>query len=483
MKIALAGMAHESNTFNKLTTGLDSFNLASGESFRTSGKTFITATAIYNELTDAGADVVPIYFARAIPSGTVKRVAYEYIKAQIIAGLSKNGPWDAVCLALHGSMAAEGEPDPEGDLLISIRQITGFDIPIVCALDMHATITERMVFLSNGYAAFRTAPHIDEKETGIRAAKILLKSLKENKKTINAFIKIPILVSGEQSETRVDPAKTLFKSLDLYDKEPNVLCTSYTMGFPWADSPHGGAGALVTGWADNKEELEVLAKKMAAEFWNKRSEFTFSTEAMTPDEAVSKALETTEYPLIISDSADNPTAGASQDTTQFLKKMIDNNIRNAVYTCIADPEAYDECTTHQIGDTFKLTFGGAFSEKEEEKITLEVKLINFADYENTEYVILQSKDVTFTLSEKRCATYKPETLRNLGLKPEKFNIIGIKAGYLSPEYMAIAKKNILALTQGDTALELKNLPYKITPRPIYPLDPDMKFDASASENK
>ena len=484
MKIALAGMSHESNTFNKLMTGLGSFNLEDTDTFRMIGRKDTAAAGIYETLLKTGADVIPIFFARAIPSGTVKRVAYEYIKAQIIGGLIKNGPWDAVCLALHGSMAVEGinEPDllydPEGDLLESIREIIGFDIPVVCSLDMHATVTNRMVTLSDGFTVFRTAPHIDEKDTGVRAANLLIKSLQRSKKTVNAFVKIPLLVSGEQSETRVDPAKTLFGSLQEYDELPNVLCASYVMGFPWADSPYGGAGALVTGWSENIRELTKLAEEMAMKFWDKRKDFVFSTEAMTPEEAINKALKTNEFPLIISDSADNPTAGASQDTTRFLRLMTESGLENAVYTCVADPEAYEKCKSHKIGDEIDISIGGRYSKKEEERYDLKVKLLNLARSGNTEYAVLQANGVIFTISEKRCATYKPETLRDLGLEPTSLNIIGIKAGYLSPEYMEIGKYNILALTEGDTALELTNLPYEKTPRPIYPLDPEMSFSAN-----
>jgi len=476
VKIALAGMGHESNTFNKTKTGLDSFELVDGNAFRqldhtpnaTSG--FHSASGSYKTLAHNEMDIVPLFFARAIPSGTVKSDTYEYIKSQIIEKIRNGGTWDAVCLALHGSMSVDGLYDPEGDLLEAIRRVVGYEIPIVCSLDMHATVTERMVLLSDGYAVFRTAPHTDEFDTGARAAEMLLKILKEKKKTVNAFVKIPILISGEQSETRVNPAKELFESLLEYDKQQGVLCASYTMGFPWADSPFGGAGALITGWADDYNSLKELASQLAKNFWEKRKKFVYSTPAMPPQDAIDAALSATEFPVIISDSADNPTAGASQDTTQFLRLMIESDLSNAVYTCVADLEAYRICALHTIDDEFELTLGGRSSGKEAEQFEVRVKLINLAKLSGVSYAVLQSKGVKFTVSNKRCATYFPDTLRKLGLPPESFNVIGIKAGYLSPEYQEISKMSILALTEGDTALELKKLPYKKTPRPIYPLD-------------
>jgi microcystin degradation protein MlrC len=299
--------------------------------------------------------------------------------------------------------------------------------------------------------------------------------LKENKKTVNILIKIPILVSGEQSETRIDPAKELFDALNEYDNLPHVLCASYVMGFPWADSPFGGAGALVTGWVDGNENLKALARKMAHIFWDKRAEFVYSTPAMEPAQAILTALSAKEFPVIISDSADNPTAGASQDTTRFLQMLIESGAQNAIYTCVADLEAYRVCASHKIGDVFTITLGGRTSGKESEKFTLNAKLANLAQSDGISYAVMQSGGVKFTISDQRCVTYSPQTPRELGLEPESFNIIGIKAGYLSPEYQSISKLSILALTEGDTALELKSLPYVKTSRPIYPLDLDMTF--------
>jgi microcystin degradation protein MlrC len=476
MKIALAGMSHESNTFNKIKTELEAFDLTEGEVFLQQGRSDSSASGLYETLTADGADVAPLFFARAIPSGTVKRDAYDYIKSHILEKLQSRGPWDAVCLALHGSMLAEGVYDPEGNLLEAVRSIVGFDIPIVCTLDMHATVTERMSMLSDGYAVFRTAPHIDAFETGERAANILLEILKHKKRTVNILIKIPILVSGEQSETNTDPAKTLFESLKEYDKLPNVLCASYVMGFPWADNPFGGAGVLITGWADSHDALKELANEMAVVFWDKRADFVYSTPAMQPEQAIEAALSATQFPVIISDSADNPTAGASQDTTGFLRLMIDSGVQNAVYTCIADSEAYTLCSLHAVGDLFMLSFGGRSSGQESERYTIIVKLLNLAVLQGIKYAVLDANGVKFLISNRRCATYFPETLKDLGLEPSSFNLIGIKAGYLSPAYKKISKMSILALTDGDTALELVTLPYVNTPRPIYPLDLDMNFD-------
>ena len=59
---------------------------------------------------------------------------------------------------------------PVGGAIIDAQ---GREIPITCALDMHTTATETMAVYCNGYSAYHPAPHIDEYETGERAARLL----------------------------------------------------------------------------------------------------------------------------------------------------------------------------------------------------------------------------------------------------------------------------------------------------------------------
>ncbi|NLJ25066.1 MAG: microcystin degradation protein MlrC, partial [Firmicutes bacterium] len=65
--------------------------------------------------------------------------------------------------------------------------------------------------------------------------------------------------------------------------------------------------------------------------------------------------------------------------------------------------------------------------------------------------------------------------RDLDLDPMDYKIIVVKSGYLSPEFQALTKRPLLALTPGDTNLLLETIPYQVTKRPIYPLDKDFPW--------
>ena len=472
MKIAFGAMMHETNTFTAIRTCICDFTCAEGNDVYGVKKWKGTCTeGIIDELRVAGAEIVPTYFARALPGGMVEKAAYEHIRSRIISKIRQEKDIDGICLALHGSMCVEGEDDPEGSLLEEIREIVGPEVPIVCSLDMHATMTKKMVDNANGFSVYRTAPHIDEYQTGEIAAQLLLKSITEGKKLKTCMKKLPILIAGEKTETAKSPVKELFSLLEEEDAKPVILRSSFTLGFPWADSPHNGVAALAVGCKEDVEELEKSASRLADAFDGIKEKFDFTTEACSFEEAINRALADTSKPVIISDSGDNPTAGALQDLSGVVKVLSERNVPDALVAVIADKKAYTLCKNAGAGAKIELPLGrlDPYSPNSEPLIgTAAIKKI--AEVNKTEYAVIDFYGITVVISALRVAVTDPGIIKKLGLDLTKFKIIVLKSGYVSPEYQAISPRCILALTPGDTCEVLENLPYKITPRPIFPLD-------------
>ena len=177
--------------------------------------------------------------------------------------VKKAGKVDGICLGLHGSMYVDGEDDPEGDILEALREIVGSEIPIVAALDMHATVTEKMVKAANAFVGYHTAPHVDVYDTGCRAASVLLKVLKDDITLKMEWVRIPMLLAGEQSETDVSPMRELMVSLKEVENEDGIFSASYLLGFPWADSPHNGVSIVVVGRSEKADIISKAAKDLA----------------------------------------------------------------------------------------------------------------------------------------------------------------------------------------------------------------------------
>jgi len=145
-------------------------------------------------------EVVPAYSAFFITSGgTLAQPAWERIAQEFLDSIRAAPAVDAVYFCMHGAMASEEEPDPEGWLLAETRKILGATIPIVVSLDLHGILTDRMIEHSDAIVAYHTYPHVDFFETGQRAARLLLRIVAGGVKPVTAKVAIPALVRGEIS--------------------------------------------------------------------------------------------------------------------------------------------------------------------------------------------------------------------------------------------------------------------------------------------
>jgi microcystin degradation protein MlrC len=468
MRVAIATLSHETNTFTTGRTALADFETATDEAALDDFDAARSLPGIVDVLRDAGVEIQPTVGAATIPSGTVSATAFEWMRTELVDRLDPD--LDGVCLDLHGSMFVEGEPDPEGAVLRAIRDVVGSDVPVVAALDMHATITERMVECLDGVAGYRTAPHTDVVETGERAADLLLAALVEGVDLALGWERLPMLLAGEQSETEAEPMATLIERLVAADGRDGILDANYFLGFPWADSPHAGCHVLVTGRANNDGALAATTTDLAQAFWERRREFDFTTEAHAPETALDVAAAETECPVVIAETGDIPGAGASEDLTDFLEALLDrDDLGQPVLAIVADAASYGACADAGEGGAVDLGLGRRIDADGPLRVSGTVHLLHTNDGINTARVNLGDADVI--VADERTNLHRdPEFFAALGIDPTERDVIVLKSGYLSPSWKRVAARLLFALTAGDTNQILENLPYERVPRPIYPID-------------
>ena len=210
-RVLVAGLQHESNSFNPIVTGEKDFQVIRGAEVFNRFRPNDPVSGIIKPLMEQGYEVVPTVFASAVPNGEVDHDFYMNLKAEIIRVAKEEQakkPIDAITLALHGSMRVKGLGEAEGYLLEELRQIFP-DIPLFCSLDMHTTMTERMHNNCDGFVGYKCAPHTDRYETGEHAARMTIAALENGFQAHSAWVKVPILIAGEQSSTTVEPMNGL----------------------------------------------------------------------------------------------------------------------------------------------------------------------------------------------------------------------------------------------------------------------------------
>ncbi len=122
-RIAVAGISIESSTFSPAVSTEDMFRKRTGEALLDS-YAFLRPGMPVRE----AARWLPVMVAAATPGGAVTRQAYESLTGQILDGLRDAGPIDGLLLDIHGAMSVVGMDDPEGDLIVRIREVIGHDV-------------------------------------------------------------------------------------------------------------------------------------------------------------------------------------------------------------------------------------------------------------------------------------------------------------------------------------------------------------------
>ena len=193
MRIAIAGLSHETNTYCKGQTVAADFTALRGERvLATRGQSFDVGGAV-DACERLGILPVPILCVVAQPSGTIERATFEAFKQEILDGLRREKA-DGVYLSLHGAGVVDGLPDLEGDLVAGIRDVVGPDVPVVASFDLHGNITQAMADLLDGVFACHHYPHIDMHERASEAIELIQRMLTEGLKPHTVVATLPLLL-------------------------------------------------------------------------------------------------------------------------------------------------------------------------------------------------------------------------------------------------------------------------------------------------
>src|SRR5690606_20743787 len=289
--------------------------------------------------------LVPLLHARALPGGQVLPEAYDRLESELLALLERalaDGPLHGFYLDIHGAMAVDGRQDAELRLARAIRARVGPDCLLSASMDLHGQVSREFAETVELITAYRTAPHVDYEETRERALHNLVSCLVDGVRPVRAFVRVPVLLPGEKTSTRVEPARSIYAALPEVEAKDGVLDASLLVGYAWADEPRSGATVVVYG--TDREAVGREAERLARAWWDAREEFDFCAPAGSADWAIDQALSSSKRPFFISDSGDNPTGGGSGDTAAFLQALLARREfrdggRSAIWAACVAPDA------------------------------------------------------------------------------------------------------------------------------------------------
>ena len=358
-RIAIGGFLHETNTFAPSRATYEDFDGGSGYGPIRHGEAIFEHLAGVNvaiagaiaEGRARGWEMVPTLWCAASPSAQVTEDAFERIAGALIDRIAAAMPLDGVFLDLHGAMVTEHLDDGEGEILRRLRERIGADVPVAVALDLHANVTPLMVAKADLLESYRTYPHVDMTATGARAAAVLAEMMETGEKPAKAFLQAPFLTAIAWQSTWTDPARTLYARLE--EMAADVTAMSFNMGFPAADFADCGMSVLAYGKGAADAARAMMDVVEAAEP-------NFRGRVFTPEEGVAEALRLARdavRPVVLSDTQDNPGAGANSDTTGMLRALLAGGAPGALGN-LFDPASARAAHQAGVGASLRLALGG-----------------------------------------------------------------------------------------------------------------------------
>ena len=486
MRIAIGGFMHESNTFAPLPADLRRFregSLTYGDAVipvwqdahhEVGG--FIEGSARF------GYEIEPVAMAWATPAGPVTDEFFNHFTDALATGC-KLARADGVLLALHGAMVTPKHPDADAETLRRVRAEIGLYVPLAVTLDFHGNISPRMAETAYVLVGYQTYPHVDQRERGLVAARLLARTVNDEVFPVCYVAKPPMLLNLLGQDTAREPMAGLMRQARAAEGLPGILSVSLMAGFPYADVPEMGASVIVV--ADgNRAEAKNVAEELAGAMWGVREQL--NVNCPQPEEAVRKALACTKLPALLIDLGDNIGGGSAGDGTVLLAELLKQHARGFVVPLYA-PTAAERAKAAGVGGTVEVTVGGSTGALHGAPVSLRglVRSLHDGKWIEAEArhggrrqndqghtAVLDLADGNLlVLNSFRTPPFSLGQLTSLGIDPKQAKAIVVKAAVAyKAAYAGIAGTIIEVDTPGLTAINATRFEYKLIRRPMYPLD-------------
>ncbi|MFH0848672.1 MAG: M81 family metallopeptidase [archaeon] len=490
MRIAVASFSHETCTFCPKRTTIEDFEkggvLYGNDVLETERGIPSYINGYIKAAEEEGAELIGILSAARAWGGSsgswLTKECFDKYSNGIADGLRKAGKLNGVLLALHGGMAVEGHPRPEAEIVRRARKAVG-KIPIMVTLDMHANEDEELTNAADAVFVIKTFPHVDSEETGLIAARCMIRTVKGEFTPTMAIKKPGIITPGVFQCTLFNPTKQIFDRARAWqEKEKDAYCVNVALGFPYADVPDAGATVIAV-TNRNPGLAKKIVEDMSNFIWSIREPFANQKVPKTKEgiDLVLRAVREGKRPVVIADHGDR-----TGDGTHILKELLAKGAKNFAIATIADPHAIQEIQQKsQLGEKVTAKVGGYATRLSGEPIELtgtveflgdgsyvltgpmstgrkvNLETVAVLDLGNNNHVII-TPVLHQVLDDSIIKTY--------GIDFNSLDIIVLKSRvHFRAFYQNVAKEIVPIDTPCLGPADLSTLPYRNVPLDLYPI--------------
>lgn len=482
MRVFIAALAHETNSFSPIPTSLQ--NYRNGVFYRPEedaaadpGSVFVGYGDFYRIAKSRGHDPVLSRAAWAQPSAPTVRADYEKIRDEILANLKAAMPIDCALLLLHGAQMAQCYDDCEGDLLARIREVLGADIPVGVELDLHCNITDLMIKNATAIIACKEYPHTDFPERAVELYDIIEGAVKGVIDPVMAICRAPMLC---KFHTTRDPMRSFVERAAALEGRDGVLSVTLAHGFAWSDIKDAGSSVLVITDGD-EGKAKTLSEKLAREMFDMRHDVR--SRFLPLEHALDHAFSCPEAPVVMADASDNAGGGAPGDSTFILRALLERRAENAALGMIWDPVAVETAFAAGEGAEIDMRIGGKMGPMSGQPVDAVARITALhtaptqrgLEPERPERLgpsaALRIGGVDVIINSIRQQVFSPDCFTALGVDPAGKKLVVVKSSqHFCALFEPVAQKVLYCDAPGALNGDLAQNPYKKIRRPIWPLD-------------
>ena len=466
MKLLIACLATETNTFSPMPTGRLAFEAAmvSREATSQPGNLFTAPLHEWRRMAEErGWEVVESLSAMAQPAGATVRAVYEGFRDEILSDLETHQP-DLFLISMHGAMVADGYDDCEGDMIARARKLMGPDKVIGLELDPHNHLTDTMLENATLIINYKEYPHVDAPD---RARELFVMAADAVAGKTRPVMRAHDCRMLTIIETMKEPAQSYVQAMKDAEGKDGVLSVSLTHGFPWADVADVGAKTLVIA-DDDADKAASVAKNFADRLWDIRDglrmDYPDIPTALDIVEAADKG------PITLADMGDNAGGGAPADSTYFLREILKRGMTDVALAVFWDPVLVTMCQDAGVGARMRVRIGGKICAESGEAVDLVVtvrairedmfQMMGESQMPIGTGVWLDADGVHLIVSSTRSQCFSPSAFTDLGLDITQMRaLIPKSTNHFYQNFVKVSPQVIHVRTPGTVTPDMTIIPY------------------------
>ena len=486
-RVGVASIIQETNTFAANRTTMHDFEIQGiwlgADADRKSHGMNIEVAGSLAQLRTHGFDAIPLMRAWAMSGGIFLDTELAKMKALLKKELLAAGKLDGLILNLHGALINESDDHTDAHITEFAREIVGPDVPIVVTHDLHGNPSRRIVAASDALIGFRTYPHIDQGDTGRRAADLMQQLLTNNRRLGTALKKLNMIIPAETMGTSDQPLLQIRQLADsLIDNE--ILDISLFPVQPWIDVAEVGFGITVV-HSGNVARANECAEIIRKALWKIHKEFQATLYSV--EDAISHAIKGYKGKMqLISQSSDAPSGGSTGDDSRVIASLVNYGSEIVSACTVVDAPAVEKVYAISIGEEVSVSLGFTIDPRWGKPVAVIAKLLNKGETPVVltgpamtgqvvsigRWVLLESKNkVQILVSESATTTFDPAGYEVAGIDLDKCTIVHVRSPLLFKSGFAGRYGETFSLNlDGPTTPDVKKLNFYKVPRPMIGLD-------------